>query len=90
RHDFARRFATIRKATFGPEERRQMRDIRRSANVEADLGGASADDRAKILGNALNTDPKLERTYTPPTLAKARELRRQRKNGREILAAARG
>lgn len=90
RHDFARRFATIRKAAFGPEEKRQMRDIRRSANVEADLGGASADDRAKILGNALNKDPKLERTYTPPTLAKARELRKSREQGRAILAAAEG
>ena len=90
RHDFARRFATIRKAAFGKDEKRQLRDIRRSANVEADLGGASADDRAKILGNALNVDPKLERTYTPPTLAKARELRKQRESGRQILAAARG
>ncbi len=88
RHEFARRFATIRKAVFGDDERRQMRDIRRSANVEADLGGASADDRAKILGNALNVDPKLERTYTPPTLAKARELRGQRERGRLVLASA--
>lgn len=88
RHDFARRFATIRKAAFGKDEKRQLRDIRRSANVEADLGGASADDRAKILGNALNTDPKLERTYTPATLAKARELRKQRETGRVILAAS--
>jgi hypothetical protein len=88
RHEFARRFATIRQAAFGPEEKRQMRDIRRSANVEADLGGATADDRAKILGNALNVDPKLERTYTPPTLAKARELRRMREAGRQVLAAA--
>lgn len=90
RHDFARRFATIRKAAFGPDEKRQMRDIRRSANVEADLGGASKDDRATILGNALNKDPKLDRTYTPPTLAKARELRKQREAGREILAAVKG
>jgi integrase len=90
RHEFARRFATIRKAAFGEDEKRQMRDIRRSANVEADLGGASADDRAAILGNALNTDPKLERTYTPPTLAKARELRKQREAGRAILRSARG
>lgn len=90
RHEFARRFATIRKATFGPDEKRQMRDIRRSANVEADLGGADKGARAEILGNALNVDPKLERTYTPPTLAKARELRKQRETGREILASARG
>lgn len=90
RHDFARRFATIRKAAFGPDEKRQMRDIRRSANVEADLGGASADDRAEILGNALNTDAKLERTYTPMTVAKARELRKQREAGRVILAAVKG
>lgn len=86
RHEFARRFATIRKAAFGPDEHRQMRDIRRSANVEADLGGASKDDRALLLGNALNTDPKLDRTYTPPTLAKARELRMKREIGRERLA----
>jgi hypothetical protein len=59
-------------------------------HIEAHLGGASADDRLKILGNSLSTDPKLGRTEAPPMLAKARELRKQREAGRPILAAAKG
>lgn len=80
-------FAAVRLAAFGPDEKRFMMDIRRSGNVEADLGGANAEDRAEILANALHKDQYLEDTYTPPTVAKARKLAKQRLKGRDILSS---
>ena len=76
---FTDEFAKIRKLAFGVEETRKMMDLRRSGNVEADLGGASPDDRAEILANTLNKDAGLEATYTPPTVAKARKLAKQKR-----------
>lgn len=83
---FGSDFAKVRLLAFGDSEKRQFQDLRRSGNVEADLGGASADDRAEILANALNKDDFLEQTYTPPTVAKARKMLEQRRIGRELLA----
>lgn len=83
---FTDEFAIVRKLTFGPDEKRQMRDIRRSGNVEADLGGAEAEDRAEILANTLHKDSALDAIYTPPTVAKARKLSKKRELGRELLA----
>lgn len=82
---FTDEFARIRRMAFGEKETRKMMDLRRSGNVEADLGGASPDDRAEILANTLNKDAALEATYTPPTVAKARKLAKQRELGRAIL-----
>ena len=82
---FGSDFSAVRKLAFGPDEKRFFMDIRRSGNVEADLGGASADDRAEILANALHKDAYLEQTYTPPTVAKARKLAKQREIGRALL-----
>lgn len=83
---FTDEFAKIRKLAFGSDEKRQMRDIRRSGNVEADLGGATPDERAEILANTLNKDSSLDATYTPPTVARARKVAEKRKAGRELLA----
>jgi len=78
-------FSKVRSKAFGPDEKRQMRDIRRSGNVEADLGGASPEDRAEILANTLHKSSVLEGVYTPPTVAKARKLAKNRAIGRDIL-----
>ena len=86
----AHEFAEIRAAVFGPEERRQFLDIRRSANLEADLGGASADARAEVLANALHRSRQLDATYTPPTVARARKTMRAREIGRQLLAQETG
>jgi len=82
---FGSDFAAVRKAAFGASEKRFFMDIRRSGNVEADLGGASAGDRAEILANALDKNKLLDQTYTPPTVAKARKIAKQRELGRAIL-----
>lgn len=82
-------FDLVRRAAFGPDETRRFQDIRRSGNVEADLGGASPEDRAEILANNLHKNPFLEATYTPPTVAKARQIQEKRLVGRALLANAR-
>lgn len=79
-------FATVRRVTFGKTETRQFQDIRRSANLEADLGGASAEDRAAVLANALDRNPMLDATYTPTTVARGRKVQEAREIGRPLLA----
>jgi integrase len=81
----AHEFAALRRLAFGGDERRQFLDIRRSANLEADLGGASAEDRAEVLANALHKNRALDATYTPPTVARARKTQEARKAGRALL-----
>lgn len=82
-------FAKVRAEAFGPDERRRFQDIRRSANVEADLGGASPEERAAILANNLDRDKALEATYTPSTVAKSRKIMKNRAAGRRVLAGER-
>lgn len=86
RNSFAARFRVIREAAF-PGDERQMRDLRRSASIEAALGGATAEERGAILANSIGTNARLELTYTPPTIVAARELRKQREAGRAMLSA---
>lgn len=81
-------FALVRKAAFGPDEARWMMDLRRSGNLEADLGDASPEDRAEILANSLHMSKDLEDTYTPMTVAKARQIAKKRAIGRGVLEAA--
>lgn len=79
-------FDKTRKAAFGDGETRRFQDIRRSGNVEADLGGATPEERAEILANNLHKNRFLEETYTPPTITKAREHHKKRLIGRALLA----
>lgn len=82
-------FDRVRKAAFGKAENRRFQDIRRSANVEADLGGASPEERAAILANNLHRDQFLEETYTPSTVAKSRKIMEARLAGRALLSGER-
>lgn len=82
----AHEFADVRRVTFGKLERRQFLDIRRSANLEADLGGATAEDRAAVLANALDKNPTLDATYTPSTVTRGRRVQEAREQGRQLLA----
>jgi hypothetical protein len=69
-----------------PGDTRQLLDIRRSANVEADAAGADKATMGELLANGLADNRFLEETYTPPTVAKAREVAAQRVAGRAKLA----
>lgn len=79
-------FRAVRKLAFGPNETRQFLDIRRSGNVEADAAGADKATMGELLANGLADNKFLDETYTPPTVAKAREVATQRLKGRRKLA----
>ena len=83
---FAGDFRDVRYEAFGKEERRQFQDLRRSGNVEADAAGADKSTMAEILANTMDQSAFLDETYTPPTVAKAREVAKLRLEGRQKLA----
>lgn len=78
-------FRAVRKVAF-PGDTRQFQDLRRSGNVEADAAGADKATMAEILANTMDKSRFLSDTYTPPTVAKAREVAKQRLEGRKRLA----
>ena len=78
-------FRDVREIIF-PGDTRQLLDIRRSANVEADAAGADKKTMGELLANGLADSKFLEETYTPPTVTKAREVAAQRIQGRAKLA----
>jgi hypothetical protein len=74
-----------------PGDTRVMLDIRRTANVEADIGGMSREDRAELLANNLDKSAFLEATYTPSTVVKShRSLSKRAKAQALIEAEAKG
>ncbi|HEV2365198.1 MAG TPA: hypothetical protein VGS12_13485 [Caulobacteraceae bacterium] len=79
-------FREVRLAAFGSGERRQFQDLRRSGNVEADAAGADKATMAQLLANTLDRSAFLDETYTPPTVAKARQVANLRLEGRKRLA----
>jgi len=81
---FSDDFRSVRKIAF-PGDRRQFRDIRRSGNIEADLGGATREERGSILANNIATNRFLENTYTPETVTKNRQIAKKRELGRQCL-----
>lgn len=78
-------FGEVRRCAFGKHEARQLQDLRRSANLEAELGGASAGDRAALLANRIDKNKRLEGTYTPVTTLHANRAQKAREAGRELL-----
>jgi hypothetical protein len=78
-------FRLVREIIF-PGDERQLLDIRRSANVEADAAGADKKTMGELLANGLADSRFLDETYTPPTVTKAREVAAQRATGRAKLA----
>ncbi|WP_394694730.1 hypothetical protein [Hyphobacterium sp.] len=83
---FAKDFRKVRNLAFKADVR-TFKDIRRSGNLEADLGDASAEDRAEILANTLHKSGYLEATYTPATVARGKKIRDNRAAGRALLEA---
>jgi hypothetical protein len=82
---FAKNFRRIRNTAFRGDERCFM-DMRRSANVEADLADADAETMGQIMANNIAKSTFLRDTYTPPTVAKAQRVAEQRLEGRKRLA----
>ncbi|MBI1359832.1 MAG: hypothetical protein GC155_06050 [Alphaproteobacteria bacterium] len=91
---FAREFAWVRDAALPGEElrpqaqRRVAMDIRRTANKEAHIGGASPEERAKFLANSMDTNSRLHATYTPPDVLTSRKVQKHREDGRKAMRDA--
>ena len=88
--EFSTDFAEVRKHALGEDDSRKAMDIRRTANLEAALGGASPDERAALLANSLDKNAVLDAIYTPPTLTAARKANEARATGRAVIASAKG
>jgi hypothetical protein len=84
--EFGKEFRLVREHVF-PGDARQFLDLRRSGNTEAWVGGEDRENLAKALGNRLDKNDRLWETYTPPTLAAAREVQAARTIGRARLKA---
>ena len=82
--DFAKDFRRVREIVF-PGDKRQARDVRRTVSFEADLGGADANERGDLLANSMGGNRKLEETYTPSNVIRARKTQAKRKKGQEIM-----
>lgn len=89
KNTFGADFRDVRNVAF-PGDRRQLMDVRRSASVEADAAGADKRAIGELLANGLADSRFLEDTYTPPTVARARDVAKQRLEGRAKLAGEAG
>jgi hypothetical protein len=72
----------VRKAAFGPNERRTLADFRRSGTVEAIRAGASAEQIGTKLANDFGTNANLQKTYAPVDRETIRATDEARKKGR--------
>jgi hypothetical protein len=80
-----RDFREVRPAVFGPNEKRQIQDMRRSGTVEAFAGGAVAEEVSEKLANTLASSNRLQKTYNPAHVAKVRQVDLARRRGRNLL-----
>lgn len=79
---FGRDFRAVRESVFGPREKRQMLDFRRSGAVEAITGGAEAEQLSRAMGNTLSASNQLYDTYVPVNQTMLRSVAEARRKGR--------
>lgn len=82
-------FADARRLVFGPEEKRRLMDMRRSGAVEANAGGASVEAIAAKMGNSIDENKTLQKTYMPVNIAAVHSADQSRRIGRRKLAEER-
>jgi hypothetical protein len=78
-------FRKIRSLLFGPNDERQIQDMRRSGAVEAVRGDATPMKLSAKMANTLSSSNRLHRTYVPVDVAAARDVDGARKRGRERI-----
>lgn len=83
----AKDFREIRSAVLGKDESRKLMDMRRTGSVEANAGGASVEAISAKLGNSIDQNKTLQKTYMPVNMAAVRAADESRKIGRQKLAA---
>ena len=81
----ARHFRKIREAEFGPDEKRQFQDLRRSGTVEAFAGGAQPVAVSRKMANTLDHATELQETYNPSHASVVRTVDDARRVGRNVL-----
>lgn len=81
----AKEFRELRTEEFGKEEKRQMRDYRRSGAVEAVVGGSTRDELGKAMGNGIAKSDELWETYVPVNVEMLNAHQAKRKIGRGKL-----
>ena len=82
-------FADVRRMVFGPNEKRRLMDMRRTATVEAKAGGASLPQLAAKFANSIDRNKRIQETYMPVDPASVRAADESRLIGRRRLAAER-
>jgi hypothetical protein len=80
-----RDFREIRREVFGPDEHRQLADMRRSGAVEADAGGASDADLANKMANTIDANHRLRKTYNPVNVVSVQRVDEARKRGSKAM-----
>src|SRR3984893_10283325 len=78
-------FAKVRELAFGPGERRQLGDMRRSGAVEGDAGGGSIADQSNKMANTVAVNNRLRKTYNPVNVASVRRFDQARAAGAKAL-----
>ena len=74
-------FQAIR-AMIDPTDKRQLRDVRRSATTEAFRGGADSKSVSQKFGNSIDRSSFLFKTYNPVDLEQVRQADQARVRGR--------
>jgi hypothetical protein len=78
-------FRHIRALVFGPNDERQIQDMRRSGAVEAMRGDATPSKLSAKMANTLSASNRLHRTYVPVDVAAVRDVDDARALGRERI-----
>lgn len=78
-------FRAVRELVFGPGEKRQLADFRRSGTVEALAGNVSPAALGAKMANSIASSNRLHRTYGPVHLATVRDADEARLVGRRKL-----
>ena len=76
-------FRHIRTLVFGPDDQRQIQDMRRSGAVEAMRGDAAPAKLSAKMANTIASSNRLHRTYIPVDIASVRDVDEARAAGRE-------
>jgi hypothetical protein len=79
-------FRVVRASALGEGENRKLMDMRRSAGVEALIGGASAEGIGAKLGNSIGVSKALQRTYLPTQPEVVSQVDEARTVGRNRVA----
>jgi len=78
-------FRKIRALVFGPNDERQIQDMRRSGAVEAVRGDATPTKLSAKMANTISASNRLHRTYVPVDVATVRDVDDARAISRERI-----